>query len=96
IHKLAFKIINSSTLLLPAWEATCKEAGLRVRRIPQDVLTCWNSSFDMVDFIVNYHVPVDTMTDKQRLGLGNYTLDEHEWRVLEQLQDVLKDATLFF
>lgn len=42
----------------------------------------------MVDFIVNYHVPVDTMTDKQRLGLGNYTLDEHEWRVLEQLQDV--------
>ncbi|KIM54682.1 hypothetical protein SCLCIDRAFT_36097, partial [Scleroderma citrinum Foug A] len=85
IRKLAFKIINSSTLLLPAWEAASKEVGLRVREIPRDMLTCWNSSFDMADFIVDYHVPVNAMTDKQRLGLGDYALNEHEWRVLEQL-----------
>ena len=43
----------------------------------------------MVDFIVDYRVPVDVVTDKRRLGLGDYALDEHEWKVLEQLQDVL-------
>ena len=63
--------------------------GLRVRQIPRDVLTRWNSSFDMVDFVVDYRVPVNTMTDKRRLGLGDYALNEHEWRVLEQLRDVL-------
>ena len=31
----------------------------------------------------------DIVTNKQRLGLGDYALDEHEWKVLEQLQDVL-------
>lgn len=43
----------------------------------------------MVDFIVDYHVPVDMVTDKRRLGLSDYALDEHEWKVLEQLRDVL-------
>ena len=43
----------------------------------------------MVDFVVDYRVPVNTMIDKQRLGLGDYALNEHEWRVLEQLRDVL-------
>ena len=43
----------------------------------------------MADFIVDYRVPVDMMSDKQGLGLGDYALDEHEWRVLGQLRDVL-------
>ncbi|KIM68456.1 hypothetical protein SCLCIDRAFT_105430, partial [Scleroderma citrinum Foug A] len=99
IRKMAFKIINSPTLLLPVWDAACREAGLVVRRIPRDVPTCWNSSFNMASFVVDYCIPVDAMADKQRLGLGDYALDEHEWKVLEQLQNVLvvlKDATLFF
>ena len=43
----------------------------------------------MADFIVDYCVPVDALADKRRLGLGDYTLNEHEWRVFEQLRDVL-------
>ncbi|KIM57250.1 hypothetical protein SCLCIDRAFT_130856, partial [Scleroderma citrinum Foug A] len=85
IHKLAFKIINSLTVLLPAWDTACKEAGLSMKQIPRDVSTWWNLSFNMVDFIVDYHVPVDAVTNKRRLGLGNYALNEHEWKVLEQL-----------
>ena len=77
ICKLAFKIIYSSTVLLPTWDTACQEAGLAVRRILQDIATHWNSSFDMVDFVVVYRAPVNSITDKQSLGLGKYALDEH-------------------
>ncbi|KIK12157.1 hypothetical protein PISMIDRAFT_74981, partial [Pisolithus microcarpus 441] len=96
VHKLAFKIIHSMTIILPAWDAACKEVGMGVRRIPRDVLTHWNSTFDMVSFVVEYRTPVDALTDKRHLGLAAYALDEHEWLVLGQLCKILKDATLFF
>ncbi|KIK17267.1 hypothetical protein PISMIDRAFT_111858, partial [Pisolithus microcarpus 441] len=98
-RKLAFKIIHSTTILLPAWHATCKETRKKVKQIPHDVSTRWNSTFDMIDFILEYREPVDAITDKRRLGLATYALNEHEWVVLGQLRDVLKilkDATLFF
>ena len=43
----------------------------------------------MASFVVDYCVPVNAMANKQRLGLGDYALDEHEWKVLEQLRNVL-------
>jgi len=64
IRKLAFKIIYSSTILLPAWDTACRDAGLSVRQILRDIATCWNLSFDMADFVVDYRVPVDAITDK--------------------------------
>ena len=48
----------------------------------------------MANFVVDYHVPVDAMVDKRKLGLGNYALDEHEWKVLGQLRDVLAVSKL--
>ncbi|KIK14985.1 hypothetical protein PISMIDRAFT_116020, partial [Pisolithus microcarpus 441] len=56
----------------------------------------WNSTFDMINFILEYQELVDAITDKQQLGLAVYALDEHEWVVLGQLCNILKDATLFF
>ncbi|KIK19921.1 hypothetical protein PISMIDRAFT_106722, partial [Pisolithus microcarpus 441] len=99
VRKLAFKIIHSMTIVLPAWDTACKEAGMGVRQILRDVSTCWNSTFDMVSFVVEYRTPVDALTDKCHLGLAAYALDEHEWLVLGQLYEVLKilkDTTLFF
>ena len=48
----------------------------------------------MVDFVIIYRAPVDSITNKQSLGLGKYALDEHEWEVLKQLRDVLKVSGL--
>ncbi|KIK13911.1 hypothetical protein PISMIDRAFT_118021 [Pisolithus microcarpus 441] len=64
IRKLAYKIINSLTILLPAWDVTCKDVSLSVRWIPHDVSTHWNSSFDMLDIMISCHGPVDAITDK--------------------------------
>jgi len=45
---------------------------------------------DMLNFILEYRAPIEDITDKWKLGLMTYTLDDHEWRLLGQLRDVLK------
>ncbi len=58
--------------------------------MPHDVRTCWNSTFDMLDFALLYRVAINAITDKARLGLINLALDDDEWELLRQLRDVLK------
>ena len=58
--------------------------------MPHDVSTRWNSTFDMLEFAINYRKVIDAMTDKRKLGLGVYELDDHEWTLVTQLRDVLK------
>ncbi|KIM56445.1 hypothetical protein SCLCIDRAFT_132648, partial [Scleroderma citrinum Foug A] len=94
--KLAFKVIHSTTILLPTWKAILKEHGLPDKNLPHNVSTQWNSSFDMADVAIDYGVGIDAITDKVRLGLSSYVLDEHEWDLLRQVQDILKDAMLYF
>ncbi|KIM62896.1 hypothetical protein SCLCIDRAFT_118637, partial [Scleroderma citrinum Foug A] len=94
--KLAFKIIHSTTIVLPAWDAACTEQGFKPKRMPRDVSTRWNSAFDMVDFGVSYDQVIESLTDKRRLGLAEFAIDKHEWDLLKQLHEVLKDAMLFF
>jgi len=58
--------------------------------MPRDVSTRWNSTFDMLEFAINYRRAIDAMTDKRKLGLGVYELDDREWTLVTQLRDVLK------
>ena len=58
--------------------------------MPRDVSTRWNSAFDMVDFRVLYDQVIELVTDKCRLGLGDFAIDEHKWELLRQLCNVLK------
>ncbi|KAG2741588.1 hypothetical protein P692DRAFT_201677760, partial [Suillus brevipes Sb2] len=39
---------------------------------------------------------VDAVTQWRDLGLWKYKLEDNEWVILQQLQDILKDATLYF
>ncbi|KAI4294053.1 hypothetical protein K525DRAFT_181111, partial [Schizophyllum commune Loenen D] len=52
LWKLAFKVINSTTKLLPAWSACLKTYNQPETLIPRDVSTRWNSTNDMVDYCV--------------------------------------------
>ncbi|KAG1846707.1 hypothetical protein C8R48DRAFT_616145 [Suillus tomentosus] len=54
LRKLAYKIIHSTTLLLPEWKEVLTELNLTVRIMPRDVSTHWNSMFDMLNFAVEY------------------------------------------
>ncbi|KIL55578.1 hypothetical protein M378DRAFT_51177, partial [Amanita muscaria Koide BX008] len=69
VRKLAYKIVNSSTILLPAWTSTLQELDMEVKRLPRDVSTRWNSTFDMLNVALTYRAGIDSITDKVRLGL---------------------------
>ncbi|TFK79413.1 hypothetical protein K466DRAFT_505605, partial [Polyporus arcularius HHB13444] len=69
VRKLAFKIVNSSTILLPAWYELCRELKLAPKLIPRDVKTRWNSTFDMAIATVEYQEPYKRITADAELGL---------------------------
>ena len=58
ICKIAYKIIHSTTILLPAWKDLLgSELKMSIRNIPHDMATRWNSTFDMLDFALEYQKP---------------------------------------
>jgi hypothetical protein len=62
LRKLAFKIVNLSTLLLPAWKAVLKEVELAEALLPRDVCTRWNSTYLMLDFAVRHGEVLDCLS----------------------------------
>jgi hypothetical protein len=94
LRKLAYKLVHSTTLLLPAWKENLKELKLPVKLMPRDVTTRWNSTFDMLNFALEYRAGIDAMTDKRKLGLGEYEMSDEEWSIVKQLCDVLKVSRL--
>ncbi|GBE82246.1 hypothetical protein SCP_0406300 [Sparassis crispa] len=99
IHQLAFAIIHSSTIALPAWCEMCQHYKLRVRIIPRDVVTRWSSTYDMLSFAIRYRQPINAITADKVLKLRKYELDMDDWQIAQALMQVLKKykkATLFF
>jgi hypothetical protein len=67
--------------------------------MPRDVSTRWNSTYDMLDFAVNYRAALDTITCEREMKLRQFELSEEDWDAAIHLRDVLKVCTqilLFF
>ena len=62
LHTLAFKIINSTMILLPAWHENLEHLNLQCHNMPRDIQTHWNSTFNMLAFALEYHKAVESMT----------------------------------
>jgi hypothetical protein len=81
LRKSAFAIKNSSTLILPKWFVVLKDLELDPKTMPRDVRTRWNSTFDMLDFAVEYREALDAIMGDhetqairaERGGLGDCT-----------------------
>jgi len=58
--------------------------------MPRDVSTRWNSTYDMLAFAVKYRAAIDSMTAARDLGLRDYELVSAEWKIAEEVAEVLK------
>ena len=90
LRNIAFTMKNSTTILLPAWNKMLPRHGLSVCMMLQDVSTRWNSTFDMLEFAIQYHVAIDAMTAVREFDLRKYELGLDEWKIAMELRDVLK------
>ena len=58
---------------------------LVVRKMPRDVTTWWNSTYDMVKFACTYSEPINKITGDRSMKIRQYELKDHEWTIAEQL-----------
>ncbi|KAF8173555.1 hypothetical protein K438DRAFT_1469302, partial [Mycena galopus ATCC 62051] len=65
--RFAFAVVHSTTIALPAWRKTCEAHNKRVRLIPRDVRTRWNSLYDMLVVTIEYREVVNSLTSDRSL-----------------------------
>jgi hypothetical protein len=90
VRQLSFAIIHSTTIVLPAWRQICSELGLKVKLIPHNVVTQWNSTYDMMNFVLKYRRAIDQVTADKVLKLRKYELDNNDWDIVKDLVAILE------
>ena len=58
--------------------------------MPRDVSTRWNSTFDMVDFAIDYQPAIDVITGNRDMKMQSLELDAPEWAIAKEIRDTLK------
>ena len=77
-------------MILPHWYEVLDELELDARMMPRDVSTRWNLTFDMLKFSIEYRRAIDAITAERTMKLRDYELGREEWKVAEELCEVLK------
>lgn len=58
--------------------------------MPRDVVTRWNSTYDMLSFTLRYRKAIDTVTADKGLKLRKFELDEDDWIIVDDLVYLLE------
>lgn len=82
--------MHSTTILLPAWKETLEDLEYRIKIMPRDVATRWNSTFDMLRFSVEYRKAIEEITSDRKNDLRQFELSEDEWSIVEELKGTLE------
>jgi hypothetical protein len=72
------------------WFQTLQKLNLDKQKMPCDVATCWNSTFDMLEFALQYQKAIDDIAGNKAASLRKYKLSKDEWWIAEQLCATLK------
>lgn len=92
---MAYAILHSTTIILPAWFGLLEDLGLKPCMMPRDVSTRWNSTFDMLEFALEYRAAIDGISGEKVYGLRMYELSEEEWLLASHLYNSLKVHLLY-
>ena len=57
--------------------------------MPRDVTTCWNLTFDLLEYALKHRKAINLVTQQRELGLRKFEMTDHEWMVVEQLHSIL-------
>jgi hypothetical protein len=60
--------------------------------MPHDVAKCWNLTYDMLDFAIQFCPAIDSMTEVHNLDLHKLELVQEGWEIMTSLQDVLRGS----
>ena len=58
--------------------------------MPCDVSTQWNSTYDMLQFAMDYQNAIIKITAEKEMKLQIYKMDKTKWEIAGQLSKVLK------
>ena len=61
---------------------------LAIRMMPRDVVTRWNSTYEMLEFALEYRKVIDEILEDREMR--KYELEEEEWDLVQQLCDILE------
>jgi hypothetical protein len=96
LRQLLFSIIRSTTVALPQWRRYCNESKLTSRNFPRDVVTRWNSTFDMLSFALEYRTAIDAMMANKGLKLRKFELEDEDWLIVGDLVGLLQVTTVVY
>jgi hypothetical protein len=57
------------TILLPAWNEAIEKLKMAAWIMPRDVRTCWNSTFDMLEFMLKYRTVINAYMANRKNNL---------------------------
>lgn len=90
LQKVSFAMINSTTILLPAWKELLEDLELKVKLMPRDVHMRWNSTHAMLSFLLEYWTAIEHITSERKNKLQWFELSKEEWDIARELSDTLK------
>ena len=72
------------------WFATLEKVGLDPAKMPRDVRTRWNSTYDLLVFALLYRRAIDDVAGNKAANLRKYELSDEEWELTQRLCNMLK------
>ena len=75
---------------MPAWQELLHELKAIDGIMPCNVTMRWNSTYDMLKFVLEYCKAIDILMADRQNELHNYELSEQECMIAAQLSHVLK------
>jgi hypothetical protein len=85
-----YSIKNSTTIILLRWKAIIEvflaedvNSLLTVRMMPRDVATQWNSTYEMLKFVLEYQQVINQITSNGSMKLKKFKLEDEDRAIAE-------------